>query len=436
MARSINRLSHLKVAAAKKRGLYADGGGLYLQVARGGSKSWLFRFKIDGRTRDMGLGPLNSVSLANAREIATECRQQRLAGLDPIEARKAAKADARLLAARATTFDAARDAYIAAHEASWRNAKHGRQWRSTLATYATPVIGGVPVQDVDTPLVLKVLEPIWNTRTETASRVRGRIEAILDWAKARGLRVGENPARWRGHLSNLLPKRSKVRRVRHHPALPYAEMPAFITTLRRHEGFAPRALEFVIMTATRTGEGLGARWHEFDLEAGLWTIPAGRMKGGREHRVPLPRRVVAMLKELVAMRLNEFVFPGLKRGRPLGSMRLLTLLRDMEHDHITVHGFRSTFKDWASETTSFPDHLSEMALAHVSADKVRAAYARGDLFQKRRELMEAWASYCEPEPRVSDLTTRRTLSEAQNIEVNQQAPIAGFTASKEVPKFT
>ena len=395
MARSINRLSHLKVAAAKKRGLYADGGGLYLQVAPGGSKSWLFRFKMDGRARDMGLGPLNSVSLANAREIATECRQQRLAGLDPIEARKAAKADARLLAARATTFDAARDAYIAAHEASWRSAKHTQQWRSTLATYATPVIGGLPVQDVDTPLVLKVLEPIWNTKTETASRVRGRIELILDWAKARGLRVGENPARWRGHLSNLLPKRSKIRRVKHHPALPYAEMPAFMTALRRREGFAPRALEFVILTAARTGEGLGARWHELDLEAGLWTIPAERMKGGREHRVPLPKRVVAMLKELAALRLNEFVFPGLKRGRPLSSMRLLMLLRDMGHDHITVHGFRSTFKDWASETTRFPDHLSEMALAHISADKVRAAYARGDLFQKRRELMEAWASQCE-----------------------------------------
>jgi len=396
MARSINRLSHLKVATAKKRGLYADGGGLYLQVARGGSKSWLFRFKIDRRSRDMGLGPLNSVSLAQAREIATECRQQRLAGMDPIEARKAAKADAKLLAARATTFDVARDAYIAAHEASWRNAKHGRQWRSTLVTYATPVIGGVPVQDVDTPLVLKVLEPIWNAKTETASRVRGRIEAILDWAKARGLRVGENPARWRGHLSNLLPTRSKIRRVQHHPALPYAEMPAFMIALRRRQGCAPRALEFVILTAARTGEGLGARWDEFDLEAGMWTVPAGRMKGGREHRVPLPKRVVTILKELAVLRLNELVFPGLKRGRPLGSMRLLTLLRDMEHGHITVHGFRSSFRDWAAETTNFPREVAEAALAHAVGDKVEAAYRRGDLFEKRRELMEAWGQHCEP----------------------------------------
>jgi integrase len=396
MARSINRLSHLKVAAAKKRGLYADGGGLYLQVARGGSKSWLFRFKMDGRARDMGLGPLNSVSLANAREIATECRQQRLAGLDPIEVRKAAKADARLLAARATTFDAARDAYIAAHEASWRSAKHGRQWRSTLVTYATPVIGGVPVQDVDTPLVLKILEPIWNAKTETASRVRGRIEAILDWAKARGLRMGENPARWRGHLSNLLPKRSKIRRVQHHPALPYAEMPAFMTALRKREGIAPRALEFVILTAARTGEGLGARWHELDLEAGVWTVPAGRMKGEREHRVPLSMRVIAFLKKLAALRYNELVFPGSKRGRPLGDMGLLMVLREMGHERITVHGFRSSFRDWAAETTNFPREVAEAALAHAVGDKVEAAYRRGDLFEKRRELMEAWTRHCEP----------------------------------------
>lgn len=396
MGRQVSRLTAMKVNALKREGLYPDGAGLYLQVTGAGAKSWIFRYKISGRARDMGLGPVSTIGLAQARDLAAECRRQRLAGLDPIEVRKGERAKQKLEAAKATTFDQARDAYIAAHTTAWRNAKHRAQWTSTLTTYASPVVGGVSVQDVDTALVMKILEPIWNTKTETASRVRGRIESILDWAKARGLRTGENPARWRGHLQNLLPRRGKVQRVRHHPALPYAEMPAFTALLRTREGVTAQALEFTILTVARTGEALGARWPEFNLKAALWTVPASRMKSGREHRVPLSPRAVAILKELAKTRTNDFVFPGLKRGRPLSNMALLMLLRDLEHGHVTVHGFRSSFRDWAAEKTDFAGEVAEAALAHVIGDQVEAAYRRGDLFEKRRELMNAWARHCEP----------------------------------------
>ena len=374
MGRSIDRLSAVKVASVKSKGLYPDGAGLYLQVAAAGSKSWIFRFKLDGKARDMGLGPLATVSLAKARELAAECRQQRYGGLDPIEARKVKRAQQRLEAAKSTTFDAASDAYIAAHSSGWRNEKHRAQWESTLASYASPVIGAVSVQDVDTALVMKVLEPIWNTKTETASRVRGRIEAILDWARARGLRSGENPARWRGHLDHLLPKRSKVRRVRHHPALPYAELPEFMEKIRSKEGATPRALEFVILTAARTSEVLGAAFEEIDLKAKLWLVPAERMKSARAHRVPLSVRAMAVVKEMAAVRQSSFVFPGAKSGRQLSDMSLLMLLRDLGYSHITVHGFRSAFRDWAAERTNFAREVAEAALAHAVGDKVEAAY--------------------------------------------------------------
>lgn len=396
MGRRVSRLTAMKVNALKREGLYPDGAGLYLQVTGTGAKSWIFRYKISGRARDMGLGPLSTIGLAQARDLAAECRRQRLAGLDPIEVRKNERAKQKLEAAKATTFDQARDAYIAAHTTAWRNAKHRAQWMSTLTTYASPVIGSVSVQDVDTALVMKILEPIWSTKTETASRVRGRIESILDWAKARGLRTGENPARWRGHLQNLLPRRSKVQRVRHHPALPYAEMPTFTALLRTREGVTAQALEFTILTVARTGEALGARWPEINLKAALWTVPASRMKSGREHRVPLSPRAVAILKELAKTRTNDFVFPGLKPGRPLSNMALLMLLRDIGHGHVTVHGFRSSFRDWAAEKTDFAGEVAEAALAHVIGDQVEAAYRRGDLFEKRRELMNAWAKHCEP----------------------------------------
>jgi integrase len=397
MATRIKRLTDRTVKALKGKrlkGLHPDGNGLYLQIFTGGGGSWIFRYKFAGRARDMGLGSLTDVSLAKAREKAAQARQQRADGKDPIVEREAQRAQERLAKARSITFQNCAEQLIASHEAGWRSPKHRTQWRNTLCTYAYPILGDISVADVNTDLVMRVLQPIWVAKTATASRVRGRIEAVLSWAKARGLRLGENPAQWRGHLDHLLPARSKVQRIVHHPALPYRDLPGFMAKLRTREGIAPRALEFVILTAARTGEVLGAKFHEFDLEERLWTVPAERMKGGKEHRVPLSPRAVAIAKEMAANGLSDFVFPGARRGRPMSAMTLLMLLRDL-YPGVTTHGFRSTFKDWASETTSFPDHLSEMALAHISADKVRAAYARSDLFQKRCKLMEAWALYCE-----------------------------------------
>lgn len=406
MGRQVSRLTAVKVNALKKKGLYPDGGGLYLQVSGNGAKSWIFRYKASGRARDMGLGPLSAISLAAARDLAAVYRRQRLAGLDPIEVRKDQRAQQKLDAAKATTFDQASEAYIAAHSGGWRNPKHRSQWTNTLQTYASPVIGGISVQSVDTDLVLKVLEPIWQSKTETASRVRGRIEAILDWAKARGMRTGENPARWRGHLQNLLPKRSRVQQVRHHPALPYTEIPDFLALVTQREDIASSALVFSVLTAARTGEVLGARWDEIDMKAAVWTVPASRMKGAREHRVPLSSEALAVLSKLARERINEFVFPGLKRGRPLSNMSLLMLLRNLKRSDITVHGFRSTFRDWAAERTNFPREIAEAALAHAVKDKVEAAYQRGDLLEKRREVMSAWAQHCIPRHAKSRLNRR------------------------------
>jgi integrase len=396
MGRRVRQLTAVKVNALKKKGLYPDGDGLYLQITGSGAKSWIYRFKMQNKTRDMGLGPLSTISLAKARELAAECRRHRLAGTDPIEWRKEKRAKQQLEVAKATTFDQARDQYIAAHSAGWRNEKHRAQWKNTLEAYATPIIGKVSVQDVDTALVMKILEPIWNSKTETASRVRGRIESILDWAKARALRTGENPALWRGHLQNLLPKRSKVSRVKHHPALPYEEMERFLALLRARSGTAALALEFTILTAARTGEALGAVFSEIDLKAKVWTVPPERMKGGRQHRVPLSDRAVVIVKEMAKTRLSDFIFPGQRPRKPLSNMSLLMLLRDMEYDHITVHGFRSSFRDWAAEKTNFAREVAEAALAHVVGDQVEAAYRRGDLFEKRRQLMDVWARHCDP----------------------------------------
>jgi integrase len=395
MAR-IGRLS--AVALPKlKRGMHADGGGLYLQVTESGARTWIYRFMLHRRAREMGLGPLHIVSLAEAREKARECRKLRHEGLDPIEARKARRAEERLAAATAMTFQTCAEAYIAAHKAGWRNPKHAAQWPSTLKTYAYRVFGSLPVQAVEVGLVMKALEPIWQTKPETASRVRGRIEAVLDWATVRGYRKGENPARWRGHLDKLLPARGKVRKVEHHPALAYAEMCDFIAALREQEGVAAWALEFLILTASRTGEVIGAQWAEFDLGAKLWTVAAERMKAGKEHRVPLSGRALAIIDEMKAARLDgsEFVFPGGRPGKPLSNMAMLKLLQRMGRGDLTAHGFRSSFRDWAAEQTHFPHEVVEMALAHTIPDKVEAAYRRGDLFQKRRQLMDVWATYCE-----------------------------------------
>ena len=305
------------------------------------------------------------------------------------------------------TFDGCAKAYIAAHEAAWRNPKHRQQWTNTLATYVSPVIGQLPVAAVDTGLVLKVVEPIWSKKPETASRVRGRIEVVLDWAKVRGYRDGENPARWRGHLDHLLPAKSKVRKVEHHAALPYAQVGAFMVGLREQPGIGARALEFLILTATRTGETLGAIWNEVDIAARLWTIPAARMKAGKDHRVPLSDAALTVLKQMHAIRHSDYVFPGGRDRRPLSEMALLMLLRRMERGNVTAHGFRSTFRDWAAERTSSPREVAEAALAHAIPDAVEAAYRRGDLFDKRRKLMAAWAEYCAKRPARSCNCTRR-----------------------------
>ena len=395
MARAIGRLTALAVTRAKAQGMYADGGGLYLLVSSTGAKSWIFRYMKDKKRRDMGLGPLHAMPLADARQKAADCRKQLADGLDPLAEKEAARKAAQIEAAKAMTFKACAEAYIKAHAAGWKNAKHGDQWRNTLATYAYPAFGDLPVHSVDTGLVMKVLEPIWSTKTETASRVRGRIESVLDWATVRGHRRGDNPARWRGHLDHLLPARSKVQKVEHHAALPYDAMGDFMAAVKSQEGTAARALEFLILTATRTGETIGATWAEIDLEAKVWAIPAERMKASKEHRVPLPNRAVEILRQMKdAGFTGEHVFPGQRPKRPLSNMALLALLKRMKRPDLTAHGFRSSFRDWAAERTNFPREVAEMALAHIVSDKVEAAYRRGDLFEKRRRMMEAWAIHC------------------------------------------
>jgi integrase len=406
MPRVVHRLTAIKVTNIKAKGLYPDGGGLYLRATSTGTKSWIFRFTHGGITHDMGLGPFPSISLARARELAAEAGRQRLEGHDPIKAREAQRAAARRAEAGTATFRHCAEQFIASREPGWRNPKHAKLWRSTLYTYAYPILGELSVAAVDTTLIMRVLEPIWSNKPQTASRVRNRMEVVLDWAKVRGFRDGENAARWRGHLDHLLPATSKVRRVRHHPALPYAEIPAFMEALRSRCGIAPRALEFVILTAARTCEVLRAAWCEIDFGARMWVIPGDRMKGGKEHRVPLCDRAVAILKEMEEVRQNELLFPGFKQGRPLGPMSLRRVLHDLRPG-ITTHGFRSAFKDWVSEMTSLPDHLSEAALAHASADKVRTAYARSDLFEKRRRLMEQWAAFCGRSPATAEIVSLR-----------------------------
>lgn len=394
MGRTVDKLSALAVARAKEPGYYGDGAGLYLQVSKSGTKSWIFRFTIGGRQREMGLGALHTIPLAHAREKARECRVNLLAGIDPLDARNAEKLGAALDRARAMTFDQCATAYIAAHRGSWKSAKHAAQWESTLATYASPVIGTMPVAAVDTALVVKVLNPIWKEKTETATRLRGRIESILDWATVSKFRVGENPARWRGHLDNLLADPAKVSRVSHHAALPWEDVGSFMVDLRGREGIAARAVEFGILTAARSGEVRGATWAEIDLDAALWTVPAERMKGGREHRVPLSKRAVGILE--AAPRVGDYVFPGSRAKSPLSDMSLTAVLRRMGRSEITMHGFRSTFRDWCSESVgnAFPREVCEHALAHSLPDKVEAAYRRGDLIEKRKVLMQVWADYC------------------------------------------
>lgn len=397
LRRQMFRLTTKEVINKKKPGDYCDGAGLYLQVSGSGSKSWIFRFGFKGKDRHMGLGPFHTVSLADARMAAVECRKLLLRKIDPIVARDAEHARQSLEAARSITFSECAAAYIKAHRSSWKNAKHADQWTNTISTYCGPVMGAVPVQAVDTALVMNVLEPIWREKPETASRLRGRIESTLDWATVSGYRKGDNPARWRGHLDNLLPSLNKKQRIKHHPALPFEQMGEFVESLRSQEGVAAQALEFLILTAARTGEIIGARWNEIDLKAGIWTIPASRMKTSTEHRVPLCSRAIEIIGAMESIKQNDFVFPGQKEARSLTNMAMLELLKRIGRNDLTVHGFRSSFRDWASERTSFPRDVCEMALAHTIANRAEAAYRRGDLFHKRRDLMEHWAKHCTSE---------------------------------------
>ena len=393
MGRKAAGLSAIKVRTAKP-GRYGDGNGLYLFVRSPEARFWVFRFTRAGRMREMGLGSARTFSLAEARTAAAELHRKVKRGIDPLAERDAQAATA----AEAVTFGHVADRYIAAHEAGWRNDKHKQQWRNTIDTYAAPILGALPVRDIDTGAVMRVLDPIWREKPETASRLRGRIESVLDFARARGWRDGENPARWRGHLDNLLPARAKVAMVQHHPALPWREIGAFVAALRAQEGVSALALRFVILTACRTGEAIGARWSEIDLTNAVWTIPAERMKAGREHRVPLSDAVLGVLREAATLRTDTSaeapVFPGAKAGKPLSSMALLMLLRRMERPDLTAHGFRSTFRDWCGESTNHPREVAEAALAHSLKDKVEAAYQRGDMMEKRRRLMADWAGFC------------------------------------------
>jgi integrase len=400
-------LTAAKVETAKP-GRYGDGDGLYLLVRDNGTAFWLFRYFLRGKMREMGLGRArgpNAVSLADARGVAAPLRRLVRNGVDPLDQRKAeadaARAAAQAEQARAITFRTVAGYYIDAHEAGWRNTKHALQWRATLKTFVFGHFGDIPVGKVGTAEVLAALEPIWTTKPETASRVRGRIEAVLDYARTREWRAGANPAAWRGHLDNLLPARNKVRQDEHHAALPWQQVSAFMTDLRQQNGVAARALDFAILTAARTGEVIGARWSEIDMQAAVWAVPAGRMKSGREHRVPLSTPALGVLHDMVKLRTSAapeaIVFPGQRQGQALSNMAMLVLLRRMGHGDLTTHGFRSSFRDWCGETGK-PNDIAETALAHTLGNAVQAAYQRSDLLERRRELMHAWGAYCEKPP--------------------------------------
>jgi integrase len=393
-----------KVSAklAKKPGMHAMGDppGLYLAV-EGGAKSWILRYSLNGRRRDLGLGSYADFTLAEARERARERRKLVADGLDPIELKRERREAAVLDTMTRKSFGDCLTAYLKAHSSGWRNPKHRAQWRTSVETHAKALLP-LNVAAITVEHVHHVLDPIWKEKTETASRVRGRIEKVLDWATVRRYRTGENPARWKGNLSELFPAPGRVTPVEHHPALPYRDMGAFMVDLREQDGIGARALEFAILTAMRSGEVRGATWDEIDLAHREWTIPASRMKAQKEHRVPLTDASVAILEKMDKHKMSDgIVFPGAKEGKPLSDMALTAVLRRMKREDIVPHGFRSTFRDWAAETTSYPNHVVEMALAHTIGDKVEASYRRGDLYEKRKRLMADWARYC---AKVQDTT--------------------------------
>ncbi len=404
MARQIGKLTALQVTKLSKPGLYGDGGGLTLQITKTGAKSWLFRFMREGKPYGMGLGATHTISLMEARQKALDARKLLADGINPLTAKKQSRIAAALENAKMMTFDQCAEAYIAAHRASWKNAKHVDQWTNTLATYASPVFGQLPVAAIDTGLVVKCLAPIWENKTETASRLRGRIESVLGWATTSGYRTGENPARWKGHLDNLLATISKASRTKHHPSLPWQDIGRFMVALRAREGSAAKAVEFAVLTACRSGEVRGAQWSEFDLAERIWTIPAARMKARREHQVPLSDAALKLLESLP--KGNDLVFAG-RKNQVLSDMSLTAVIRRMNDEvkpiwvaatgeGITVHGFRSTFRMWVAETTAYPREVAEHALAHQLPDLVERAYQRGTQFAKRVALMAEWGAYCTP----------------------------------------
>lgn len=393
MARAVKKLTALKLRAIKAPGRYSDGDGLYLYVSPAMNRSWVFRYRdrTTGKLRDKGLGAERHLTLEQARKAASDARELIRGGLDPIDAKREERVRAQRERMQGVTFGQCAERYIEAHRAGWRNAKHAAQWTATLTTYGAPILK-LPVSLIDTAAVLSVLEPIWTSKTETATRVRQRIEAVLDWAAVRHYRAGENPARWKGHLDKLLPKPAKLKKVKRRAALPYVDVGAFMTELRQRQGLAPRALELQILSAVRPGEAAGARWSEFDLPLATWTIPGERMKAGVEHRVPLPAVAVKLLSSLP--RVGEHVFPGIGSNDALTTAAALKVLRELRPG-MDAHGFRSTFRDWAADVTAYPREIAEQALAHVLSDDTEAAYRRTDLFNKRKALMDDWAHYCE-----------------------------------------
>lgn len=420
MARKAKEMSALEVSRLKEKGLHFVGGvpGLILQITGPDAKSWVLRAMVGGKRRDIGLGGFPAVTLAGAKDGARVIRGKIAAGIDPVEERQAARSALAASRASVLSFQEAAEKFIAANEAGWRNPKHRAQWTSTLTTYAYPTLGKLRVSDIETQHIVGILEPLWTTKTETASRVRGRIEAVLDYAKVRGYRQGENPARWKGHLDRILPGRAKVQKVKHHSALDYLVVGSFMSALKDVDGLGARALEFAIFTACRSGEIRGATWAEIDEKEGVWTIPADRMKADKEHRVPLSPAAIELLTTLPRIADTNLVFPSTKNTE-LSDMTLTSVIRRMDEVSIkadgngwkdstgkviTAHGFRSTFRDWAGETTGYPREVIEHALAHQLKDKAEAAYARGTLFEKRRRLMADWAKYCTNTVTVADVT--------------------------------
>jgi len=391
----MGKLTIQQVKSTNRRGFYGDGDGLYLKVTETATKSWVFRFRVNGKLRDHGLGSINTLSLVEARASAQECRKLRLMGLDPIEEKRKQRVAAQLEAAKAVNFKDCVESYIAGHKSSWRNAKHQRQWSATLEKYAYPVFGDLPVGEIDMTLVLNVLKPIWYDKTETASRVRGRIEKILDYAKVQGFREGNNPAVWRGNLSVVLPAKNKIAKPEHMKSLPYTEVAEFWKKLSTYEGAGADALRLVILTAARSGEARGATADEFDLDNAVWTIPAERMKAEKEHRVPLSPPALALVKKLLKKRTGDLLFSGMKNDKPISDATILAVLKRMDYQkRTTVHGFRSSFRVWASEVANAQREVAESALAHTLGNAVEVAYMRSDLFKKRVPLMNDWAAYC------------------------------------------